>query len=149
MLPVPLGASQMMPPGFWGISLSVWDSLHVSPVSTHSLVTTYTPQHLLLHVCRTQQSDVIGCHVCLLYCPDTMYVQGYVCQSRVVVTDSIMSARTAGGVHPHIFCHTTTTIVCVFVKIWAAKTRSISRLYTLTRHFHGFILSTSAKLRQT
>ena len=88
-----------MPPGAWGASLGAWDSSHVSPVSTHSLVTAYTPQHLFLHVFRTQQSYVIACHVCVLYCPDVMYVQGYVYLSRVVVPDRTMPARTAGGLH--------------------------------------------------
>ncbi len=36
--------------------------------------------------------------------------------------------------YPHKFCHTTTTITCVFVKKWAAKYRSNSRLYTRSRH---------------
>ena len=50
---------------------------------------------------------------------------------------------------PHVFCHTTTSIACVFVKMWAVKNRSISRIYTPTRHFSGFMLSTSARLRQS
>ena len=33
--------------------------------------------------------------------------------------------------------------------MWAVKNRSKSRLYTRTRHFSGFMLSTSAKLRQS
>jgi hypothetical protein len=48
---------------------------------------------------------------------------------------------------PHIFCHTTTVIACVSVKMWTVKNRSKSRLYTRTRHFTGFILSPSDKLR--
>ena len=50
---------------------------------------------------------------------------------------------------PHVFCHTTTTIACVFVKIWATYNRCISRLHTQTQHFSGFMLSTSARLRQS
>ena len=49
----------------------------------------------------------------------------------------------------HMFCHTTTVIACVSVKMWAVKNRSKSRLYTRTRHFSGVMLSTSAKLRQS
>ena len=50
---------------------------------------------------------------------------------------------------PHIICHTNTAIACVSVKVWAVKNRSNSRLYTRTRHVSGFMLSTSAKLRQS
>ena len=50
---------------------------------------------------------------------------------------------------PHIICHTTTVIACVFVKMWAVKNRQISRLHTRTRHFSGVMLSTSVKLRQS
>ena len=50
---------------------------------------------------------------------------------------------------PHVFCHTTTVIACVFVKIWAVKKRQLSRSYRQTQHFSGFMLSTSARLRQS
>ena len=50
---------------------------------------------------------------------------------------------------PHVFCLTITTIAGVFVKIWADKHRQILRSYTQTQHFSGFILSTSARLRQS
>ena len=50
---------------------------------------------------------------------------------------------------PHMFCHTTTAIACVFVKMWAVKHRQKSRLYTRSRHFSGCMLSTSDKLRQS
>ena len=50
---------------------------------------------------------------------------------------------------PHMFCHTTTAITCVSVKMWPVENRSKSRLYTRTRHFSGVMLSTSAKLRQS
>ena len=40
---------------------------------------------------------------------------------------------------PHMFCHTTTAIACVSVKMWPVKNRSKSRLYTRTRHFTGLI----------
>ena len=50
---------------------------------------------------------------------------------------------------PHTFCHTNTVITCVFVKTWAFKNRQRSRLYTQSRHFTGFMLSTSAKLRHS
>ena len=40
-------------------------------------------------------------------------------------------------------------IACVFVKMWAVQNRTISRLYTRTRHFSGLMLSTSATLRQS
>ena len=49
----------------------------------------------------------------------------------------------------HIFCHTTTVIACVFVKIWAVKNRYMSSLYTQTQYHSGFMLSTSANLRQS
>ena len=47
---------------------------------------------------------------------------------------------------PHIFCLTTTSIPCVFVKVLAPKNLSNSRLYNRTRHFSAFMLSTSAKV---
>ena len=50
---------------------------------------------------------------------------------------------------PHVLCHTTTAIACVFVKIWAVKNRYMSRSYTQTQHFSGFMVSTSARLWQS
>ena len=50
---------------------------------------------------------------------------------------------------PHIFCHTTTAIACVSVKMWPVKNRKMSLLHPRTRHFSGLMLSTSVKLRQS
>jgi hypothetical protein len=49
---------------------------------------------------------------------------------------------------PHIFCLTTTSIPCVFVMVLAPESRSKSRLYSRTRYFTAFMLSTSAKVLQ-
>ena len=47
---------------------------------------------------------------------------------------------------PRILCHTTTSILCVFVKQQAPEDRLYWRLYTRSWHFTAFILSTSAKV---
>jgi len=66
MAPAPWGVSQQIRPGGWGVSLNTWDTSHSTPVCSHSLVTAYTTQHVYLHVCITQPSDDIGCHMCVL-----------------------------------------------------------------------------------
>ncbi len=68
------------------------------------------------------------------------------CQTPAIIDISRTQVHTGTT---HIFCHTTTVITCVFVKIWTVKSSWKSRLYTRTRHFSGFMLSTSAKLRQS
>ena len=50
---------------------------------------------------------------------------------------------------PHIFCLTTTSIPCVFLKQQAPENRSNWRLYTRSLHFTAFMLSTSSTVLQS
>jgi hypothetical protein len=70
---------------------------------------------------------------------------------RLAYSFCLSSESESNQVHtgtPHIFCLTTTSIPCVFVKVLTPENRSNSRLYSRTRHFTAFMLSTSAKVLQ-